>query len=125
MGQIYRMRTAEAVGEGVDYEIIQILKNSVGDVRYEEIAEEATFALAARLGRLDRALREADLAMCYRHALNICGISSQIGLTGVARVATDVMTCTKDGNVEALSAVVSRLNRLAEASLFSVFDTGA
>ena len=123
MGQVYRMHTAEAVGEGVDRDVIKVLKDSVGATRYEEIAEEATFKLADRLGKLDRALREADLTMCYRHALNICGIASQIGLTGVAKVASDVLVCTREGNVEALSAVISRLNRLAEASLFTVFDT--
>lgn len=125
MGQLYQMHTADAVGAGVDYDVIQTLRNSVGAERYEIIAEEATFKLADRLGRLDRALRESDLTMCYRHALNICGVSSQIGLSGVAKVAQDVMVCTRNGNVEALSAVVSRLNRLAEASLFAVFDDGA
>lgn len=122
MGQVYHIPTVEAVGAGVDYDVIETLKKAVGTARYEVIAEEATFKLADRLGQLDRALREADLTMCYRHALSICGVASQIGLSGVSSVAQDVMICTKDGNVEALSAVVSRLNRLAEASLFSVFD---
>ena len=87
--------------------------------------EQAAFKLADRLGRLERALREADLTMCYRHALNICGVSSQIGLVDVARVASDVLTCTREGNMEALSAVIGRLNRVAEASLFSVFELEA
>lgn len=122
MGQIHMVHTAEAVGAGVDYDVIQTLKNAIGAERYEQIAEDATFKLADRLGRLDRALRDADLPLCYRHALNILGVSSQIGLTSVATVAKDVMICTNEGNVEALPAVISRLNRLAEASLFAVFD---
>ena len=93
--------------------------------QYEEIAEQAAFKLADRLGRLERALREADLTMCYRQALNICGVASQIGLVDVAKVASDVLTCTGEGNMEALSAVVGRLNRVAEASLFSVFELEA
>ena len=125
MGQIYRMCAAQAVGVGVDYEVIRNLKVSVGEAQYEEIAEHSAFKLADRLGQLERALREADLTMCYRHALNICGVSSQIGLVDVAKVASDVMTCTREGNMEALSAVVGRLNRVAEASLFSVFELGA
>lgn len=68
MGQIYRMSAAQAVAVGVDYEIIRNLKTSVGEARYEEIAELSAFKLADRLGRLERALREADLTMCYRHA---------------------------------------------------------
>lgn len=125
MGQIYRMCAAQAVGVGVDYEVIRNLKASVGEARYEEIAEQSAFKLADRLGQLERALREADLTMCYRHALNIRGVSSQIGLVDVAKVASDIMTCTREGNMEALSAVVGRLNRVAEASLFSVFELGA
>ena len=125
MGQIYQICAAQAVGVGVDYEVIQNLKKAVGEAEYEEIAEQAAFKLADRLGRLDRALREADLTMCYRHALNICGVSSQIGLVDAARVASDVMTCTREGNMEALSAVIGRLNRVAEASLFSVFELEA
>ena len=125
MGQIYRVFTAEAVGEGVDYGVIQNLKNAVGEVRYEEIVEEATFELADRLGRLDRALRDEDLTMCYRHAMQVCGVASQIGLIGVANVASDVLICAKDGELASLSAVIGRLNRLAEASLFSVFENSA
>lgn len=125
MGQIYQICAAQAVGVGVDYEVIRNLKTSVGEAQYEEIAEQAAFKLADRLGRLERALREADLTMCYRHALNICGVSSQIGLVDAARVASDVMTCTREGNMEALSAVIGRLNRVAEASLFSVFELEA
>lgn len=125
MGQIYHICAAQAVAVGVDYEVIRNLKTSVGEARYEEIAEQSAFKLADRLGQLERALREADLTMCYRHALNICGVASQIGLVDVARVASDVMTCARDGNVEALTAVIGRLNRVAEASLFSVFDLGA
>ncbi len=123
MGQIYSMRTAEPVGESVDYDVIRALKRSVGSARYVEIAEEATFALADRLGRLERAFRNGDMAMCYRHAVNICGIASQIGLVGVANVAADVKVCARDSD-PALAAVLARLNRLAEASLFSVFREG-
>ncbi len=125
MGQIYQICAAQASGVGVDYEVIRNLKAAVGEARYEEIAEQAVFKLADRLGRLERALREADLTMCYRHALNICGVSSQIGLVDVARVAADVMTCTRESNMEALSAVIGRLNRVTEASLFSVFELEA
>ncbi len=121
MEQIYRMQTAEAVGESVDYDVIQTLKNSVGEMRYQEIAEEAAFKLADRLGRLERAMRDKDYTLCYRHSLNICGISSQIGLIGVSKVATSAMECAREEDMAALGAVVSRLNRLAEGSLFSIF----
>jgi len=125
MGQIYQICAAQAVGVGVDYEVISNLKKAVGEAEYEEIAEQAAFKLADRLGRLERALKEAEVSMCYRHALNICGVASQIGLVDVARVAADVMSCTRTGNMEALSAVIGRLNRVAEASLFSVFELEA
>ncbi len=125
MGQVYQICAAQAVGVGVDYEVISNLKTAVGEARYEELAEQAAFKLADQLGRLERALREADLTMCYRHALNICGVASQMGLIDVARVASDVMTCTRETNMEGLSAVIGRLNRTAEASLFSVFELEA
>jgi len=125
MGQIYRICAAQAVAVGVDYEVIRNLKTAVGEAQYEEIAEAAAFALADRLGRLERAMREGDLTMTYRHALNICGVASQIGLVDVAKVASDVMACTRTADMEGLSAVVGRLNRVAEASLFSVFELEA
>ena len=125
MGQIYKICAAQAVGVGVDYEVIRNLKMAVGEAQYEEIAEAAAFSLADRLGRLERALREGELTMCYRHALNICGVANQIGLVDVARVASDVMACTRDADLEGLSAVIGRLNRVAEASLFSVFELEA
>lgn len=125
MGQIYSIDTAQAVGAGVDYEVIKNLKSAVGVRRYEEIAEKAAIQLADRLGKLDRALHEGDMAMCYRHALNVCGVSSQIGLIDVAEVASGVMTCARREDMTALPAVIARLNRVVEASLFSVFDLGA
>ena len=54
MGQIYSIHTAQAVGAGVDYEVIKTLKRAVGVRRYEEIAEKAAMQLADRLGKLDR-----------------------------------------------------------------------
>lgn len=125
MGQIYRMNTAEAVGKDVDHAVIQNLKKSVGDVRYEEMVEQATFELADKLGSLERALREQDVTMCYRNALNICGIASQVGLSRVTQVASDVLVCARNEDLTALSAVYGRLVRVAEASLFSVFDDSA
>lgn len=125
MGQIYRICTAQVVGVGVDSEVIKYLKKSLGELRYKELTEIAALNLANRLGRLERALREENLAECYRHALNICGVSSQIGLVDVTKVASDVMTCVREENMESLSAVISRLNRVAEASLFSVFELGS
>ncbi|MGE4611053.1 MAG: hypothetical protein AAED33_06625 [Paracoccaceae bacterium] len=125
MGQIHHICTAHAVGAGVDHEVIRNLKKSVGVAKYEEIAEQAAFQLADWLGRLDRALREADLTMCYRHALHICGVASQIGLVDVRKVAADVMRCARAENNPASVAVIGRLNHVAEASLFSVFDLEA
>ena len=124
MNQIYQMQTAEAAFGAVDQQVIQTLRNSVGNVRYQEIAEDAAFMLAERLGKLDRALRDGDYTMCYRHALNVCGISSQIGMSKVANIARDVMKCAKAEDSIALNAVVGRLNRLAETSLAAVFDHG-
>lgn len=125
MNQIHKIQTAEAVCGAVDQQVIQTLRNSVGDARYQEIAEDAAFMLAERLGKMDRAVRDGDYTMCYRHALNVCGISSQIGMQKVANIARDVMECAKAEDSAALSAVVGRLNRLAESSLTTVFDHGA
>ncbi|MEO1919626.1 MAG: hypothetical protein ABGW81_07970 [Paracoccaceae bacterium] len=122
MGQIHHICRAYAVGAGMDHEVIRNLKKSVGMAKYEEIAERAAFQLADRLGRLDRALPEADLTMCYRHALHICGAASQIWLVEVSKVAAGVMRCARAENNLALVAVIGRLNPVAEAPLFSVFD---
>lgn len=122
MAQVLRMHMAEAVGEGVDYAAIQDLKAVVGALPYEEFVEEMAVRLIDRVGQLDRAMREADFPMCYRHAVRIGQVAEHIGLVGVAKVVTDVMACCCRGDIEALSAVVGRLERLAEASLFSVFE---
>ncbi len=125
MNQVYEMKTAEGALGAVDPQVIQTLRNSVGEARYQEIAEDAAFMLAERMGQLDRSLREDDFTMCYRHALNICGISSQIGMLKVSNIARDVMKCARAEDRVALGAVTGRLNRLAEASLAKVFDDDA
>ena len=122
MNQIYQMQTAEAVIGAVDHTVIQTLRNSVGELRYQEIAEDAAFMLADRLGRLERAFHDGDFTLCYRHALNVCGIASQIGMLKVSNVARDAMSCARLEDKVALGAIVGRLNRLSEACLATVFD---
>lgn len=122
MAQVYRMDTAKVLGESVNRNVIESLKAQLGAARYEEVAEELTFKLAGRLGKLDRTLRQGDLAACNRHARNVFGIACAIGMTGVERVARDAMACACRDDLDGLSAVVARLNWVAEASLFAVFE---
>lgn len=122
MGQIYRIQSATSGRGAVDQQVIQTLRDSVGELRYQELAEDAAFMLAERLGWLERCIREPDYKMSYRHALNICGIADKIGLRKVSEVARDAMICAKTEDRTALFAVTKRLNQLVEVSLPTVFE---
>ncbi len=124
MMQIFKMQTTETVNGAIDTDIVNSLRNAVGDRRYQEIAEDAVFLLAERLGHLDKAMGAGDFANCYRHAVSIAGIASQIGMLRVGQIAQHVMECAKAEDMVALHAVIGRLNRVTELSLSSVFDDG-
>lgn len=120
MAQVYRLAAVETAL--VDGELFRVLRQSLGEIKCDEILEESVFQIADRLSRLEKSLQSEDLPEIYRHCLSLVGTAEQIGMVGVSYVARDLMNCVKIGNVTAIHAVAARLIRIGEDSLFSAHD---
>jgi hypothetical protein len=117
MGQVHRLAAVESAL--VDSESIRVLRQSLGEAKYDEVLDESLIQITRCLSLIESALRREDLPAIYRHCLVIVGSAEQIGLVGVAWVARDLMNCLRIGNSTAIHAVTARLIRMAEDSLFS------
>ncbi|MEO1549656.1 MAG: hypothetical protein AAFR93_04390 [Pseudomonadota bacterium] len=118
MGEVVRLATAEL--PVLDHGTMDEMRLSMGDLRFLEVIEEASFQLVEKLCQLERAVALRDLASVARHAQRIRLLSGQIGLEDFAMVSRDVQSCAELGDVTALDAVSARLSRVGETSLFTI-----
>ena len=104
----------------VDRSRLHLLRQSLGDQRCREVVSEVVFHLTDRLGLLQTALDEGEVAEARVLAGRLASLSEQVGLSDFSRVARDLVGCLAAGDRIAIAAVSARLERLGEDSLFSV-----
>lgn len=121
MVQLLKIISPESISNSVNYDVLFDLKDSLGDQKYNEAAEDTAYMLADHLGKLERAMNDKNMESAYCHAVNVRSISARFGLVAVSKIARDVAQCAKQEDLTSLAAVVGRLNRSAEAHIFSIF----
>ncbi len=94
----------------------------LGERGAEDVVCRAIEELAARLGYADQQYRNGDQVGLRKNARSLVAISDQVGMHLLARVARDVTACIDTGDAVALGAVLARLVRVGERSLFAVWD---
>lgn len=104
----------------LDRSRLQLLRQSLGDQRCREVVSEVVFHLTDRLGLLQSALADGEMAEARTLAGRLASLSEQVGLSDFSRVARDLVGCLASGDRIATAAVSARLERLGEDSLFSV-----
>lgn len=122
MGQVHQLRLREAAH--VDYSVIDILQQSVGSYRYQEIAEDVVLTLSCKITQLAGFADQHDYLNVEKHAAGVVKIARQIGLKSVSQTAEAAAICAGRADSTALSAQVSRLLRLAESSISTVVEFG-
>jgi hypothetical protein len=98
------------------------LYRQLGETGAENVICRAIEELAVRLAHCARLWRSRDLDALRKCARSLVAISEQIGMTVLARVATDVTRCVDAGDAAATGATLSRLIRVGERSLTAVWD---
>ena len=78
--------------------------------------------IAARLTRIERAFEHGELARVEKGARGLATIAEQTGLPTVHRIATIVAELTSTNATPALTANISRLIRVGEVSLITIWD---
>jgi hypothetical protein len=111
-----RARDAELI----DGEVFQVLRYAVGNADAEDLVEDAAFQLVERLSRLELLADGGSLAEIDRLAQSIADLSGRIGLRTMQQVACDVSCCAQRADAVALKAVMARMVRIGEESLFSL-----
>lgn len=106
----------------LEAEPLEELYRQLGPVGAEDIVCRAMEELAARLTRLERMHRAADFEGMRKSVRSMAKIADQIGMRGLAKVAVDVRDCIDSGDGVALAATLSRLMRVGERSLTSIWD---
>ncbi len=122
MGQVHQLHLREDAH--VDFSVIDILQQSVGNHRYQEIAEDVVLTLSCKITQLAEYADHLDYLNVEKHAAGVVKIARQIGLNSVVRTAEAAAICAARADSTALSAQVSRLLRLAENSISTVVDFG-
>ncbi len=100
---------------------IEALNDDMGADAAEAVLKRAMRELAARLSRIE--MREgietmADLAQAAR---GIVGIASEVGMTTLAAVASDVAETAARCDVPAAAATAARLARIGDHSLMAAW----
>lgn len=98
------------------------LYRQLGDKNALDVLCRTVEELAVRLSNCERYWRQRDWADLRKCARSLVGISEQIGMMALARVAGDVACAVDAGDAVAAGATLARLIRVGERSLTAVWD---
>ena len=106
----------------VDADRLSGLYADMGSTAAEDVVCRAMEELALRLAHCDRLYRAENWDDLRKSSRSLIAIADQIGMSKLARVASDVTECIDSGNKVALAATLSRLLRIGEGSLSAIWD---
>lgn len=120
--QVLQFRTTEQVY--VDQEQLGTLYAQLGEAGAEDVVCRALEELALRLSHSDQLYRETDWSALRKNTRSLIAIADQVGMRMLSRVAADVTHCIDMGDRTAVAATLSRLLRIGERSLTTIWDIG-
>src|SRR6056297_877887 len=118
--QVTALQPAERVR--LDADRLDALYRQFGLRGAEDVVCRALEEIAARLARAERDYRAARFADMRKGCRGLVGMSEEVGMSLMARVARDVTACIDAGDGPALGATFARLLRTAERSLCEIWD---
>ena len=118
--QVLQIRPLEQVN--LDQERLGALYSQLGEASAEDIVCRALEELALRMSHCDRLYREQNWPDLRKNTRSLIAIADQIGMQKLAQVAGDVTRCIDAGDTNGLAAALSRLLRIGEKSLTTIWD---
>lgn len=109
-------------GAQLDREVMQNLRDAVGQAIFDELVEDAIFEITERIARIEHLTQTPDLAGVAAIAHDLVAISGQIGMCGVSEIAAGLERCCQDEAVISAQAIAQRLVRVGEASLVAAAE---
>ena len=98
------------------------LVETLGEAEADRVIGRAIEEIAARLTRIERAFAHGELARVEKGARGLATLAEQTGLPTVHRIAMVVADLTSTNDTPALAANISRLIRVGEVSLITIWD---
>jgi NAD(P)H-nitrite reductase large subunit len=120
LGNVTRLYHCEDVR--LDRDRLRILAADLGEIGAERVIGRAIEEIAVRLTRIENAYAEGDVRRVAKGARSLIAIADQTGLSTVRDIAADVTALCSDDSGAALGACVSRLIRVGEMSLVTIWD---
>lgn len=117
---VYEMRPSERIV--IDASALEILFRRLGDQGAECFVMETVEAISDTLAEVDGFVRRGQLSEIAPRAQKVSKLSSEIGLTSLARVSRDMGIAAKRGDMVAYRAVWERLVRIGDRSLAQVWE---
>ena len=93
------------------------LQGDIGPRAAEAVLRRAMRELALRLAKIEAREGIETMADLAQAARGIVGIASEVGMTTLARVASDVVDCAARCDTPAAAATAARLGRIGDESL--------
>ncbi len=107
----------------VDQQRVKEIVAELGEMAASNLIVAAMAQLSLALRQALRAAAQNDKAQIAAHADRLSKLAWQIGLVTLAGVAVDVGRCSESGDMQALSATLARLERVANRSLTEIWDS--
>ncbi len=118
--QVARLSPAEPAA--VDPDRLAQLYERFGTRRGEDLVCRAMEELAFGLGQAGRLYEAGDRTELRRCARALATLADEIGMTALRRVAESVALCIDNADAVALAAVLARMARVGERSLYAIWD---
>ncbi len=106
----------------VDQQRIREIVAELGEMAASNLIVAAMEQLSLALRQALRAAAQNDKVQIAAHADRLSKLAWQVGLVTLAGVAVDVGRCSESGDMQALSATLARLERVANRSLMEIWD---
>lgn len=106
----------------LDPDRLNNLYHQLGDRNALDVLCRTVEELAVRLSNCERFWRQRDCAGLRKCARSMVAIADQIGMTALARVASDVAQTVDADDKVATGATLGRLIRVGERSLTAIWD---
>jgi len=114
------MRPVEGVR--VDQDRLADLYAEMGESNAEDVVCRAMEDLALRMTQCEAFYKDALFSELHKTARGMIAVADQIGMTTLARVASDLTQTVAAADHAAVGATLARMIRIGERSLTAVWD---
>lgn len=120
MGQVHRLVSAESAV--IDKSILTKLRLREGESKSRDLVDQMIFEATDTLCQVERAVNQDQKEKALDLAKHLIRLSANSGMICMNDVAYDLVDCLVVGDRIATHAVLARLLRMGEDSLFALID---